>query len=141
LRDFVKFAGLKKPAAARIPLRQRPSALETPSSRATTNNTSTPTRGNRNANTGTPTRGNRNADSCSDHGDDGHYDDNDNDSNTPITGKEYSQHQFWNYVDDYMDFIQTTLFKDTTDAVAHRGKVLWYGITIISSYLLCLSFA
>jgi hypothetical protein len=36
-----------------------------------------------------------------------------------------------------MDFIQTTLFKDTMDAVAHHGKVLWYGITIIS-YLLCL---
>ena len=121
--------GLKKPAAACIPLCQCPSTLETPSSRSTTNNTST------------PTHGNQNADSLSDQGDDGHYDGDDDDSSTPITGKEYSQHQFWNYVDDYMEFIQTTLFKDMMDPVAHRGKVLWYGIAIISSYSLCLSFA
>jgi len=116
LRDFIKFTGLKKPAVALIPLRRRPNPSfnsDNPNSRATTN-----------GNLSTPTDGDDNMDNYSECGDDGHH--NDDDGSTAITGKEYTQLQFWNYVDDYLNLIHTELFQDVTDAVTKRGKVVWF---------------
>ncbi|KAF8263308.1 hypothetical protein EI94DRAFT_1807452 [Lactarius quietus] len=112
LQDFIKFTGLKKPVAALIPLCQRPNAnfnADDPNSRAMTS---------------TPACGDENADSYSECGDDGHPDD--DDDSTAITGKDYTQLQFWNYIDDYLNLIHTDLFQDVADPVIRRGKVIWF---------------
>ncbi|KAF8259983.1 hypothetical protein EI94DRAFT_1706654 [Lactarius quietus] len=108
LRDFIKFTGLKKPAVALIPLRQHPSAnfnADDPNSRAMTS---------------TPACGDENADSFSECGNDGHPDD--DDDSTAITGKDYTQLQFWNYVDNYLNLIHTNLFQDVADPVTRFFK-------------------
>jgi hypothetical protein len=64
-------------------------------------------------------------------GNDGHTDDNNQDDNSAITGKHYTQHQFWNYVDDYLNFIHTRLFQNLTDPDARRSKVISYDILFL----------
>jgi hypothetical protein len=110
------FTGLKRLSRALVPLCHRPST-----------NFNSDNAGSSTANEGrsTPTCG-HNADNLSECGDDGHNNnDGDDEDGTPITGKQYTQHQFWNYVDDYLTFIHTELFQKVTDTAARRGKIIW----------------
>ena len=49
--------------------------------------------------------------------------DDDNDEG-PITGKTYTQQQYWNYVDDYLEYIRTELFANITDRSARNAKMM-----------------
>ena len=68
--------------------------------------------------------GDHNIDNYSECGNDGHSGNNDN--GIAITGKRYTPNQFWNYVDDYLNFIHTELFKDYMDPATKRNKITWY---------------
>ncbi|KAH9079602.1 hypothetical protein EDB83DRAFT_2514103 [Lactarius deliciosus] len=46
------------------------------------------------------------------------------DHSRPITGKTYTQQQFWNYVDDYLEYIRTELFKDIPDRSTRNSKII-----------------
>ena len=76
---------------------------------------------------GTPMHRDDYGDDNSDFGDDGHDDHTDN-GDVAITGKHYSQHQFWNYVDDYLSFIHTELFQELADPADRCNKVIWYDL-------------
>ncbi|KAF8257017.1 hypothetical protein EI94DRAFT_1819380 [Lactarius quietus] len=52
--------------------------------------------------------------------------DNNNNSDTAITGKEYMQQQFWNYVDNYLEYIRTVAFADIQDSTARTCKIVWF---------------
>lgn len=111
--------GLKKPSRALIPLHRRPNT--------NANSDNTTTRGH-----DSPTCGDYDAENGSECGDDGHNDE--DDDCTPITGKDYTQHQFWNYVDDYLNLIHTKLFQDMLDTAARHSKIIWYYSLLLSCY-------
>lgn len=46
------------------------------------------------------------------------------DDQGPITGKMYTQQQYWNYVDDYLEYIRTTLFTDIMDRSERQSQML-----------------
>ncbi|KAH9175920.1 hypothetical protein EDB89DRAFT_2131094 [Lactarius sanguifluus] len=101
LRDFVRFTGLKKPAGALCQLRERD---PTDDHLAVTGpGDDTPD---------TPT------------GIDNYNVDKDVEDDGPITGKQYTQQQFWNYVDDYLEYIRTDLFKDIPDRPTRNSKIM-----------------
>ncbi|KAH8994570.1 hypothetical protein EDB92DRAFT_1975553 [Lactarius akahatsu] len=77
-RDFVRFTGLKKPAGALCPLREPDLTDDLAVTGLGDDTLDTPT-SNYNMNNG----------DVEDH-------------SSPITGKTYTQQQFWNYVDDYL---------------------------------------
>jgi hypothetical protein len=52
-------------------------------------------------------------------------DDDDSSSGTPITGKEYTPLQFWNYVDDYLEYIRTVPFASIQDSAERNRKIAW----------------
>ncbi|KAI9439260.1 hypothetical protein H4582DRAFT_2075924 [Lactarius indigo] len=62
--------------------------------------------------------------------DNGDYDDgneaDDNDGGVAITGKEYTPQQFWNYVDDYLEYIRTDLFAGLPDSATWNHKITWF---------------
>ncbi|KAI9434380.1 hypothetical protein H4582DRAFT_2081112 [Lactarius indigo] len=111
LRDFVRFSGLKKPAGALCELHER---------NPTDNFTGVA--GPRDDASDTPT------------GDNGHNADNYNRNNedsednpdpmTPITRKQYTHQQFWNYIDDYLEYIRTELFADITDRSVRSSRIM-----------------
>jgi hypothetical protein len=53
----------------------------------------------------------------------------DDDDSTAITGKEYTPMQFWNYVDDYLDYIYTVPFAEIPDSATRERKIVWYDFT------------
>ncbi|KAH9008939.1 hypothetical protein EDB83DRAFT_2531441 [Lactarius deliciosus] len=112
LRDFVKITGQKKPAGARRLLKMRPkhspdlvglrrSDLEALGARMS------------------------GGQSASDNNDDEIEADDDNEV-IEITKKEYTTQQFWNYVDDYLAYIRTDLFKELSDPAALNRKITWF---------------
>ncbi|KAH9165168.1 hypothetical protein EDB89DRAFT_2077155 [Lactarius sanguifluus] len=101
LHDFVRFTGLKKPAGALCQLREHD---PTDDHLAVTGlGDDTPD---------TPT------------GIDNYNVDKDVEDDGPITGKQYTQQQFWNYVDDYLEYIRTDLFKDIPDRPMRNSKIM-----------------
>ena len=58
-------------------------------------------------------------------------DDNDEDEGL-ITGKTYTQQQYWNYVDDYLEYIRTELFADVTDHSARNAKMTQCILIVVS---------
>jgi hypothetical protein len=67
---------------------------------------------------------------------DGHNGDDDGINNTgvddedgeddqgPITGKTYTQQQYWNYVNDYLEYIWTDHFTKVVDHSARQSEIL-----------------
>ena len=62
--------------------------------------------------------------------DDGANEDN-KDNEGPITGKTYTPQQYWNYVDDYLEFIRTELFADITDCSVRNAKMTQYVLAVL----------
>ena len=58
-------------------------------------------------------------------GDDNDLDDNSTEDNlvTAITKKVYTSLQFWNYVDDYLEQIQTVFFADIQDSIERNCTI------------------
>lgn len=117
--------GMKKPSGALIALRQR---------KASSNPDNATTGGH-----GTPTCSDVNEDNISERGDDGHDNNNGNNTITPVTGKDYAAHQFWNYVDDYLVLVHTKLFKDIPDSLDRRNKIVWYDLAFYFAHTLITS--
>ena len=61
--------------------------------------------------------------------DDGANED-DEDDKGPITGKTYTPQQYWNYVDDYLEYIRTELFADITDRSVRNAKMMQYVLVL-----------
>jgi hypothetical protein len=55
---------------------------------------------------------------------------NNGDDSIAITGKEYTPLQFWNYIDDYLEYVHSVPYKDIRDSAARKHKIDWYGFTI-----------
>ncbi|KAF8268662.1 hypothetical protein EI94DRAFT_1700075 [Lactarius quietus] len=117
LWNFIGFTGSKKPSGLLIPLCQRPNTSNLDNSSLSTTN----------GGHSTPTHGDHNADDDSNCGNAGHNNNNDDDDDgTAITGKHYTQDQFWNYVDDYLVLIHTELFPSVTDPLSRHRKIAWF---------------
>ena len=59
-------------------------------------------------------------------------DDDEDDNKGPITGKTYTQQQYWNYVNDYLEYIRTELFADITDRSVRNAKTMQCVLTAVS---------
>ncbi len=76
-----------------------------------------------------------NGDNANDNGsDDGNYYEVEDEECTPVTGKSYNVYQFWNYVDDYMQYIRTDFFEDSS-ADEKPAKIASYETFFIDLYL------
>ena len=111
-RDFVNFTRLKKPAGALHPLRKRPNT--TRNLVGLRSNELDALSATMSESQGAPTSG-----------DDNDLDDNSTEDNpvTAITKKVYTSLQFWNYVDDYLEQIQTVFFADIQDSVERNRTI------------------
>lgn len=112
---------LKKPSGALLSLLPRDTNLNSDNTR-----------------TGGCSTSDDNADNVSECGDDGHNNNN-NDESIPITGKCYASHQFWNYVDDYLSLVHTESFQHIPDPVARRTKIVWYALSLYFAHTLIAS--
>ncbi|KAI9441533.1 hypothetical protein H4582DRAFT_2073701 [Lactarius indigo] len=112
-QDFVKITQQKKPTAAHCSLRMHPkqspnlvglkcSELEALGTRAGEGQSA-------------------------DNGDNNdEYNINNDNRAVTITGKEYTPQQFWNYVDDYLEYIRTELFAGLPDPATWNRKITWF---------------
>ncbi|KAF8266579.1 hypothetical protein EI94DRAFT_1802961 [Lactarius quietus] len=117
-RDFIKVTRLKKPAGALIPLCKCPK--NTRNLVGLKSNELDALSASMSVSEG----------ASGDEDDDGIENDleggSDNDTNIAITGKEYTPLQFWNYVDDYLEYIHTVLFAGIQDPAARDRKIAWF---------------
>ncbi|KAH9032840.1 hypothetical protein EDB84DRAFT_1561854 [Lactarius hengduanensis] len=112
-RDFVRFNGLKKPVGALCELRKcNPTDNLTGVAGPGDDTSDTPAQADDDG---------RNVDN-SDWNNENSEDD--PDPSGPITKKQYTHQQFWNYVDDYLEFIWMDLFHDITDRTERNSNII-----------------
>ncbi|KAN0125419.1 hypothetical protein V8E53_015506, partial [Lactarius tabidus] len=119
-QDFVNFTWLKKPAGALRPLRKRPN--HTCNLVGLKSNELDTLSASMSESLGAPASGDGNDNSTEPNLE---GDDDDSSSGTPITGKEYTLLQFWNYVNDYLEYIRTVPFASIQDSAERNCKIAW----------------
>ncbi|KAH9028852.1 hypothetical protein EDB85DRAFT_2147632 [Lactarius pseudohatsudake] len=112
-RDFVRFSGLKKPVGALCELRKRnPTDNLTGVAGPGDDTSDTPSQADNDG---------RNVDNSGWNNEDS---EDDPDPSGPITKKQYTHQQFWNYVDDYLEFIRMDLFRDIADRTERNSNII-----------------